>query len=330
MFRVRVGPVFKRLNSSTGAISAREQIDRYFEFFNTKTALRPFIYRKKNANTLLAMDLKDPVTKEDIKPREPVASVSRTLLIDYIRSIPEGSNELHEWFKKWMNVTTRKTQIFNYFSPIHIQYMLIQSFFVSGDYARMVGFLYANKTRFIKAKNLTLFDVEHFFNTLLMCSLHRRAMLGFKDPEIAKRKVTTMWKNTYRREQTTGLAPLLLECYATQQNFDSTGMLTKLNPVDVNLPTTKSLNTENIDKFLYKNANLYLICRTLIEYTENNVNSTVQTFVEEYKTLNKEKKDPYDEYMVSMKKIWSNKKQELEERNELQTDTTQADSVIKE
>ncbi|SMN17987.1 similar to Saccharomyces cerevisiae YGR084C MRP13 Mitochondrial ribosomal protein of the small subunit [Maudiozyma saulgeensis] len=308
--------VFRRLNSN---LAARQPIDNYFTYFKTQVTLRPLIYRQRNANTLLAMDLQDPETKQQVKPKNAIASVPKQNLIDYVKSIPNGSNEFFEWLKPWMKLTTRKKEIYQYFTARHLQTMLIQSCYIIGDYTRMVGYLYVQRPRFIQAKNSNIYDVDHFFNTLLMCSLQRGSILEFNDPSIAYKKVQQMWSNTVNKQQTNGLTSLLVNCYAKQQGFETQGLNQGLNQIEVNLPSLEPTNMENEshENLLNGNESLYMICRTILDYSpEQNVEIT--RFVNEYKALgNKAGKttDIYDEYVVSMKKIWTAKKEERTARD---------------
>ncbi|KAG0668018.1 hypothetical protein C6P45_005154 [Maudiozyma exigua] len=298
---------FRRFNSG---LTARQQIDNYFTYFQTKNELRPLIYRQKNANTLLAMDLKDPVTKQQIKPREPIASVPKQLLTTYIKSIPQGSNEFFEWLKPWMQLTTRKKEIYQYFTSTHLQNILIQSCFIIGDYTRMVGYLYIQRPKFLNANHGSIFDVDHFYNTLLMCSLQRGSIMNFGGPEIAKKKVQQMWLNTVNKEQKLGLAPLLVECYAKQQGFDASGLMPELNNVPIVLP--KLTNEMTPETFVQKNEPLYLICRTISQFSTD-VPSEITSFINEYKTLTAKSDnstDVYDKYVSSMTQIWTQKKED--------------------
>ena len=298
---------FRRFNSG---LAARQQIDNYFTYFQTKNDLRPLIYRQKNANTLLAMDLKDPITKQQIKPRPPIASIPKQLLTTYIKSIPQGSNEFFEWLKPWMKLTTRKKEIYQYFTSTHLQNMLIQSFFVVGDYTRMVGYLYIQKQRFLNACNGSIYDIDHFYNTLLMCSLHRGSIMQFNDSEIAKQKIKQMWLNTVDKQQKLGLTPLLVNCYAKQQGFDTTDLMPELNDVPITLPTLTNEITPKL--FTQQNEPLYLMCRT-IEQFSNDIPKEITNFINEYKTATSELGDTadiYDKYVSSMKQIWTQKKED--------------------
>jgi len=306
--------VFRRLNSNQ---AARQQIDNYFTYFKTPVALRPLIYRQRNANTLLAMDLQDPETKLPMKPKNPIASVSKQTLVDYVKSIPNGSNEFFEWLKPWMKLTTRKKEIYQYFSAQHLQTMLIQSCYVIGDYTRMVGYLYTQRPRFIQAQNSNIYDVDHFFNTLLMCSLQRGSILEFDDPTIARKKVQQMWSNTVNKEQTLGLTSLLVNCYAKQQGFESQDLIKGLNEVKINLPSRDGITEETQQKFLTTNESLYMICRTILQFFPEQ-DAEIARFVNDYNSLNSKAgntNDIYDDYVVSMKKIWTVKKEERAARN---------------
>ena len=320
--------------------AAREKIDEYFTYFKTQAALRPLVYRAKNASTLMAMDLIDPETNEPITPRKPIVSIPNKLLIDYIKSVnTEGSNEFYEWFKRWTDVTPRKKPIWNYFTPVHLQYMMVQSFFKIGDYARLIGFLYTRWNRFAKAGNAKIFDVEHFFNTYLMCAIQRGRIFEFNDPEKAKRKLLQAWSRTYSREQRTGLCAMLINCFAQQQGFSLSESGSKAEQELAKLVTTTTTG-ENEDgsvvlpkfdpeitvdpkRFLERNENLYLICRTLLDNTTATTTgpyAEIQRFVNEYDKLSASGDSAttsvgiYEDYMESMRKIWFAKKEQAIER----------------
>ena len=328
--------------------AAREKIDEYFTYFKTKAALRPLVYRAKNASTLMAMDLIDPETNEPITPRKPIVSIPNKLLVDYIKSVnTEGSNEFYEWFKRWTDVTPRKKPIWNYFTPVHLQYMMIQSFFKIGDYARLIGFLYTRWDRFAKAGNAKIFDVEHFFNTYLMCAIQRGKIFEFNDAEKSKRKLLQAWSRTYSREQRTGLCGMLINCFAQQQGFSLSkdGSKAEQELAELSVAATTEGNEKggvvlpkfdpevatDPQRFLERNENLYLICRTLLDNALPD-NATITTgpfaeirrFVNEYDKLSSSGDSAtasvgiYEDYMESMRKIWFAKKEQAMEREKQQ------------
>lgn len=313
---------FTRLSSTGAAPSAqasRAMLDSYFTYFKTPVAMRPLVYRPRNANTLLAMDMKDPETKQQIKPLQPVASVPKSAFMQFLRSTGKGSDEFFRWIQPWVSVTPRKRQIFQYFTPQMFQWMLIQSFFVVGDYTRMVGYLYTNRSRFEAAKNPNVYDVDHFMATVLMCSIQRGSVFQFTKSLKANIKLKSLWKNTLQRTQKTGLAPLLLDCYCHQQGItvESTGIT--FNEVSVALPSTSGLkDAAEKEKFANTYEATYLLTRTIQEFAPNGeVNKEVARFVDEYKALKVElgvTSDIYDQFKITMTELWTVKNTERKKR----------------
>ncbi|CCF60500.1 hypothetical protein KAFR_0K01460 [Kazachstania africana CBS 2517] len=312
--------IFKRFNTTTTPPPPpppppplRKPIDEYFTYFNTKATLRPLIYRPKNANTLLTMDLKDPMTKEPIKPRSPIKPIQKTVLTEYIKTIPYGSNEFYDWFKKWTSVTPRKREIWHFFNSAHFQTMIFQSFFKIGDFSRLTGYLYSKRAKFMKSKHYKLYDMEHFFNSIIACNLHRSKFFEFDNPKTSLKKLKNVWANVTFRNNTNGLSNLLVECLGRRLGFDPSGQLKGFENVKVKLPTISELseqNDESIKKFHEDNENTYIITRTIAQFSDaSDINPEVQKFNEEYQTLNKKflKQDIYDEYMHTMEDTWSKK-----------------------
>lgn len=322
--------VFTRLNSSVAGDAAsgkaaRAMLDTYFTYFKTPVAVRPLVYRPRNANTLLAMDMKDPETKQQVKPLPPVASVPKTAFMQFLRSTERGSDEFFQWLQPWVKVTPRKRQIFQYFTPQMFQWMLIQSFFVVGDYTRMVGYLYCNSSRFEAAKNPGVYDVDHFMATVLMCSLQRAAVFQFNEPAMASKKIRALWNNTLERTQKTGLASLLLESYCRQQGITVASTGIELNEVSVSLPTTEGLKDGEWEKFSSTYEATYLLARTVQDFAQDGkVDKEVVRFIDQYKALNAshgKSTDVYDQFKTSMTELWTAKNAERKEKSAKKADS---------
>ncbi|QLL31307.1 hypothetical protein HG536_0B01700 [Torulaspora globosa] len=295
--------VFKRFASSTGA---KTVLDEFFTYHTTNAALKPWIYRPKNANILLTMDLKDPVTKAPIKPRKAVPTVAQKVLNDYVASIQPGSNELLEWVRNWTSVTTRKKALWNYISGSHLQNILVSSFFRVGFYTQVVGLLYSRRRDFVKAGNKTAFDVEHFFNTIIMCSLHRNAYKCLRDKEVAKKKLENAWRQVSNRANHTGLANALIKTYCKQQGLETVPVLEQLAETEIKLDQPADIATAadgELAAFVFANKNKYLVARTIQEFSEaQDVDPKISQFVQDYQAVCQKlgKEDLYDLYKSSM------------------------------
>ncbi|QLG70229.1 hypothetical protein HG535_0A01670 [Zygotorulaspora mrakii] len=300
--------VFKRF-ASTG--SPKAKLEEFFTYHTTSALLKPWIYRPKNANYLLTMDMKDPNSNRPLQPRKPVGPLSRKVLNDYIESIPARSNELVEWFRNWTQVTPRKRQVFNYVSSQHIQLMLVSSFFKLGSYDELLMNLYNNKAKFLKAQNNEAFDVEHFFNTIIMCKLHKNHLCNYRDAELAKRKLIKTWKAITNRNDKTGLANALVSVLARQQGFEVD--LKGLSVTDIVLPKLGEIENTNPSKllnFIQENRYVYLMLRTIVEFSNDGpIDSIIENFISSYRRAAEElgKDDIYDNYIESMKNLWITK-----------------------
>lgn len=296
--------VFKRFASSNGAKVA---LDEFFTYHTTNAALKPWIYRPKNANILLTMDLKDPATGAPLQPRRPMPQVAQRFLSEYIATLQPGSTELLDWLRNWTSVTTRKRAIWNYISASQIQTILVSSFFLLGSYSKVVGLLYSKKKNFLQAKNQDAYDVEHLFNTILMCSLHRNAVKGLNDKAIAARKLENAWKQVTNAENQTGLANVLVDTYVKQQGLEQRPLLKGFTEVELNLP--KLAEGENADKgklasYLYANKYTYLMAKTIEEFNDA-VDPKITEFTKEYATISQElgESEPYEAYKTSMTEL---------------------------
>lgn len=306
--------IFRRFASSNGA---RAVLDEFFTYHTTNAALKPWIYRPKNANILLTMDLKDPSTGAPLQPRRPMPQVAQRALNDYIGTLQPGSTELLDWLKEWTSVTTRKKAIWNYLTASQIQTILVSSFFRLGSYSKIVGLLYSKRKGFLDAKNVNAYDVEHFFNTIIMCSLHRNSVKGLNDEAIAAKKLETAWKQVTSVENITGLANALINTYIKQQNLGVKPQLKGLSETEINLPTIdniESLDKVKLNSHLHVHKSKYLIARTIEEFNDE-VNPKITQFIEEYKAVcqRANESDPYDAYKQSMTHLLEAKEPQAEE-----------------
>ncbi|QLQ78819.1 hypothetical protein HG537_0B01670 [Torulaspora globosa] len=300
--------VFKRFASSTGA---KTVLDEFFTYHTTNAALKPWIYRPKNANILLTMDLKDPVTKTPIKPRKAVPTVAQKVLNDYIASVQPGSKELLDWLRDWTCVTTRKKALWNYISGQHIENLLVSSFFRVGFYSQILGLLYSRRRDFIKAGNKSAFDVEHFFNAVIMCSVQRNAYKCLRDKEIARKKLENAWRQVSNQDNQTGLTNALVKAYCNQQGLDTVPVLNGLAETEIKLDRPADIATASdgeLAAFVFANKNRYLIARTIQEFSEaQDVDPKISQFIQDYQAVCQklDKDDLYDLYKSSMAQIYA-------------------------
>lgn len=299
--------VFKRFTATS---APKAKLEEYFTFHTTNAALKPWIYRPKNANYLLTMDLKDPKTNRPLQPRKPVAALSRKVLNDYIETVNPKSNELVEWFKSWTEVTPRKRALFNYISSQHIQNMLISSFFKLGYYDELLMNLHNNKAKFLRAQNTEAFDLEHVFNTIVMCKLHKNSLRNYRDGDLAKKKLMRTWSSITNRNNDSGLANCLINALAKQQGFEV--QLKGLEGKEVSLPELANIENLNIPKllsFIQDNQSSYLLARTIAQFGEDSsMDPKIKLFISSYQQVAQKlgKTDIYDSYLESMKNIWPN------------------------
>ncbi|CAI4479624.1 CQS_1a_G0019800.mRNA.1.CDS.1 [Saccharomyces cerevisiae] len=311
MFR---STVWRRF-ASTGEI-VKAKLDEFLIYHKTDAKLKPFIYRPKNAQILLTKDIRDPKTREPLQPRPPVKPLSKQTLNDFIYSVEPNSTELLDWFKEWTGTSIRKRAIWTYISPIHVQKMLTASFFKIGKYAHMVGLLYGIEHKFLKAQNPSVFDIEHFFNTNIMCALHRNRLKDYKDAEIAQRKLQVAWKKVLNRKNNTGLANILVATLGRQIGF--TPELTGLQPVDISLPDIpNSSSGAELKDLLSKYEGIYLIARTLLDIDQHNAQYLeLQEFIRQYQNALSESSDPYDTHLKALGLLETPPPQESTEKEE--------------
>ncbi|QHS73395.1 mitochondrial 37S ribosomal protein mS44 MRP13 [Saccharomyces paradoxus] len=299
--------------ASTGE-TAKAKLDEFLIYHKTDAKLKPFIYRPKNAQILLTKDIRDPKTREPLQPRSPVKPLSKQTLSDFIYSVKPNSTELLDWFKEWTGTSIRKRAIWSYISPIHVQKMLTASFFKIGKYAHMVGLLYGIEHKFLKAQNPSAFDIEHFFNTNIMCALHRNKLRNYTDAGIAQRKLQVAWKKVLNRKNNTGLANILVATLGRQVGF--TPEVAGLQPVQISLPDIpNSLSGAELKDLLYKYEGTYLIVRTLLDIDQHNAEYLeLQEFIRQYQSALGETNDPYDTHLKSLEQLETQPPQETTEK----------------
>ncbi|SCU89844.1 LAME_0E05820g1_1 [Lachancea meyersii CBS 8951] len=285
---------------------ADTKLEEFYKYHATQASLRPWIYRPRNGNTLLAMDLKDPGSDAPLKPRAPVKPLSRQTLNTYIWSAQEPSQVLG-LLHKWTSLTTRKLGIWQYFTASHLQNVLFASTFKLGKLSSFVKHLYLWRPRFVEAQNDAVFDVEHFFNSLVTCQLHRNSARNLSDPETAQNKLLTAWNQVSNKENKSGLTTHLVAALAKQQGFSSELALPGLSPTDVILPAADETYMSNgrLAAFLSEHRFEYIMAQTIVEFGE--APQSILGFVENYKAILKklDRPDIYQEYAANAKKLAS-------------------------
>lgn len=283
--------------------SADSKLDEYYKYFATQASLRPWIYRPKNANTLLAMDLKDSESDAPLKPRAPVRPLSKQVLNTYIWSAQEAS-QLLSLLRKWTSLTTRKRGVWDYFTAEHIQNILFASTFKLGKLSSFLQHLYMWKPLFAEAGNDRVFDVEHFFNSLVTCQLHRNAVRELGDANVAEKKLLNAWHQVSVKENKTGLTSYLVSALAKQQGFPEV-KLPGLADADVLLPHIDLGATKSgkIAAFASKHRFLYLMARTIDEY--GTPSEPISSFIQNYQAAQKSlgQNDVYQEYVVIARRL---------------------------
>ncbi|CAR27470.1 hypothetical protein ZYGR_0I07450 [Zygosaccharomyces rouxii] len=315
---------FKRFASST---AHKRELQEFFTYHTTKAELKPWIYRPKNANILLTMDLKDPETNAPLKPRSPVQPLSRKVLDQYVNSIEPNSRELVDWLRGWTDVSIRKRELWNYISSGHLQNMLMQSFFKIGSYASLVNTLYSRQKKFVEAKNQDAFDVERFFNTIIACNLHRNHELGYKTGDVALRKLETAWNHVTHRDNETGLANSLIGALVKQQGITNVPKLKGLSAKPINLPSLPENDSRgNTAASINEQKFTYMIARTVLEF-DPEADQAIKTFVKAYQARLKElgKEDVYENNVAIMKQNFAAIK-----AKEAKGDTAQAEAQSEE
>ncbi|EDO17101.1 hypothetical protein Kpol_1025p21 [Vanderwaltozyma polyspora DSM 70294] len=313
---------FKRFSSS---LSPKQQLDEFLLYNKTPVKNRPWIYRRKNANVLLALDLKDPDTGKAVKPRKPFQIIGRDVLNQYMNTIKPHSGELLNWFRDWTSLTTRRAPVWMYINNKLLQNMLIASFFELGSYTHLVSALYSKKSSFIEAGNSKSFDLEHFFNTIIMCNIHRNYVRGYKDSELTKRKVIAAWKTCSYKKDATGISKILVNTLCRQQGIQDTDFIRIRFNDSINLPLLENIGAasqEDLTKFHSDNIGNYLRTRTIMDFNDN-VDSKIVDFVNGFKSVQQKlnKEDIYDKYKVSMTEIWKQEPKEKEEAKEAEKES---------
>ncbi|CEP61539.1 mitochondrial 37S ribosomal protein mS44 MRP13 LALA0_S03e05116g [Lachancea lanzarotensis] len=283
---------------------ADAKLDQFYKYHATQASLRPWIYRPRNSNMLLTLDLKDPDSDAPLKPRAPVRPLSRKTLNTYIWSAQEAS-QLLDLLHKWTSLTTRKTGIWHYFTASHLQNILFASTFKLGKLSSFLKHLYLWRPRFVEAQNGAIFDVEHFFNSVVTCQLHRNNARNLSDAATAQNKLLTAWNQVTDKNNESGLTSHLVAALAKQQGFAPDVPLPGLPEVPLVLPTAdvKQWSKGKLASFLSENRFRYIMARSLLEY--GNLTPPVVDFVGSYKAIMKKLKRPdiYEEYVVNAKTL---------------------------
>ncbi|AET38324.1 mitochondrial 37S ribosomal protein mS44 MRP13 Ecym_2611 [Eremothecium cymbalariae DBVPG len=274
----------------------------FVEFIKTPKEMRPYIYRPKNADKLLAMDLKDSDNKP-LQSRPPIKKPSRAAFNNLLFQM-QSPGELTGLLQEWVDITPRKKVLWAYFHSEHLQNMLIVSTFKLGMYGKLLQKIYELQPNFKQANNGHIYNANNWLTTNLMCRLQINGAKNFKNKFLVKKKVVTLLESTANKHETNGLAKELLMCINKQQDTDIS-IPTELDK-PVNLP---SIDVEKstfgvLAKYITAHRNLYLEARTALEFGSDN--DSVKLFVNNYQTiLNKLKRpgDIYDESVASLKQL---------------------------
>lgn len=312
--------VWARFQSTTTSNNlVRSQLDEYLAYYNTKKELRPYIYRPKNHNKLLTMSIpiKDDhgniIDHATPKPKDPIKPISPKLLTEYIDSVKD-KEELFKWVKEWTDISPRKKDVWKLWKPIHLQKLLIKSLTEFGEYSNMLGFIYSQKDKFVQAKNGQVFNVENFFNTVLLCTILRNHLLQSPDSQIALKKLKTAWSVTQLKENETGLSNILVQSLEQIQKFKASNELKGFDAKNLVLPNLSNLDprklTLNKEKIVQDNELIYFISRTLLDRVNlkqvvlsADTLTSMQEFVKNYEQLLSSEEDKYEKMIKSMNEL---------------------------
>lgn len=289
-------------------------LNEFIRFVKTPQTLKPFIYRKKNANRLLAMDLKDPESNLPVQPRDPV-KVPRISTLNKVIYNASSYEELKNIAQEWSSITPRKTLFWSYFEAIHLHNFLLVSTFKHASYGPALNLLYQLQYLFAKAKETDAFDVNLWFNTVVMCQLHRNELLDVKGTEMAERGFKKLWSTVAVKNDSTGLAEELFKCLNRQHG---SSIKFPLDTTPVSLPTF-SLEDQTVKKqrnFLQDNKPLYLFSKTASAF--GSTNEEIEKFISSYAALAKQvgQADVYDSFVAQYKSALESKATEAQPEKE--------------
>ncbi|CAL9732417.1 small ribosomal subunit protein mS44 [Monosporozyma unispora] len=325
--------VISRFQSSTISQNPlRIKLDEYLTYYKTPMEMRPYIYRPKNHNKLLTMStpIKDDhgniIDHETPAPRDSIRPISSDLILQYINSV-QDKNELMHWLKEWTNVTTRKKTIWKLWKPIHLQQILLRSFFELGGYSNFLGFIYTQKNKFIDAKNGQVFNIENFLNTVLLCNLLRDHLTRSLDSKKSLQKLKNAWSITQFKTNRTGLVNVLIQSLEQRQRFTALDELKSYKPKNLVLPIFPSPDSEsfqlNKDKFLKDNELVYIISKSLLEQIDKEsitldpqVIKSMQDFVTKYIELSPNEPERFDDLFKSMHELYKKDETSLPKEEE--------------
>lgn len=272
----------------------------FVQYFKTPASLRSWIYRPKNANKLLSLDLKDSETGKPLKPQNPMEIPRATDLNNIIFNL-KSKEELEKFFQTWIDITPRKALLWKYFTPTHLQNLLVVSAFRLNCYGFTLNQLYQLHPRFKKAENVKIYNLDEWFNTVVMCQLQRYNAKNIHNPVFAKKKIESLWALTSLKMNENGLTHELIDCLNKQQatdiklEFDSRPFQFRTISLD--------MSNGKLAKFVTNNMYIYLQARTALEFGSENLN--INKFVTLYQKILEKlgKSDIYDNYMTSLKQF---------------------------
>lgn len=310
-------------SNSTHDNLVKSQLDEYLAYYNTTKQSKPQMYKPKDGNKLLTMSIPimndhgSIVGHKTHKSKDPIKPISPKLLTKYIDSA-EDKDELFQWVKEWTYVATKKKDVWKLWRPIHLQKLLIRSLTEFGEYSNMLGLIYSLKDKFVRAKNGQVYNIENFFNTVLLCTLLRNHLIPFPDSKIALRKLKTAWSITQLKENKTGLSNILIQSLEQVQKFNTSNELIGFEDKSLVLLNLSNFNskmvTSNKEKIIQKNELVYLISRTLLDRVNlkqidipQESLASMQKFVNGYQQFLSGEEDKYEKMMKSMDELYKSK-----------------------
>ncbi|AMD18817.1 HBL085Cp [Eremothecium sinecaudum] len=254
---------------------------RLLEYSQTPKVMIPLLYRRKNEQLLRAKGLVDNNNKA-LKSRGPLKLPSKTSLSSLLLDL-KTEDELRDCLKEWRRVKLGKKSFWQYFSPEHLQIMVIVGAFKLNNLGKTLDAAQILRPTLMKAGNGKIYDIEHWCNTALMCQLHLNAALNLCDSEFAVKKMNTLWNSTNTKESKSGLFWELLKCLERQQNVEFS--ISEEYKVPISLPNIdlETLTPGKMYGAYKKYRYLYLQARTAVEF--GSTNEKVITFSKQFKEL---------------------------------------------
>ncbi|KAL6942018.1 hypothetical protein ACO0QE_003182 [Hanseniaspora vineae] len=249
-------PAIKEFATSEQVKPFQQELDTFIEYLTTPRSLKVLLYRPKNKQRIVELDLKDPVTGKLLEQRPPFTPISTKVLSKFLLNAQNKTDI--EWVMYQLKRLKPKHRMFwyNYLNSEHFALLSYLSLFKTNQHSEVAYFFSKNlgpESSFVHEKLGSVYDIENYFNCAVSIKLLKKHLFHKSIPSknAMNIKVQHYYDNVLNKAETdkTGLARVLVD----QLTQGSHPILNELKS-NINLPalpqSTQEIDSLVLSKFL--------------------------------------------------------------------------------